>query len=213
MPSFWVFDAIRRPHMRRPSICGFYFFCLLLLACGPASSQTARTLSRSLDQLIDESDVIVHGYVLSSKLEPHPQLRNLMTVVVNVDVKETFKGKAQKSFTFRQFAWDVSRGPSSSDYHKGDEILLLLRPVSEYGLTSPAGLEQGKFRIALDRNHQLTAVNGRGNVGLFDHLEDRARMRGVAVPPHLSATIRRHQEGSLPLADLRDTIRSFARSH
>src|SRR5262250_2509151 len=55
------------------------------------SQTSARTLARSIDQLIEESDVIVHGSVVSSKIEPHPQLKNLMTVVVTMNVKETYK--------------------------------------------------------------------------------------------------------------------------
>jgi hypothetical protein len=186
---------------------------LLVFAPVMSYSQSARTLSRTLDQLIDESEVIVHGSVVSTRLEPHPQLRNLMSVVVSLKVKETYKGKAQKSLVFRQYVWDAGRGPTSTEYRKGEEVVLLLRPVSEYGLTSPAGLEQGKFNIVLDRNHHLTAVNGRGNAGLLEHFEDRARVRGVAVPQHLSTVIRRHEERSLPLTDLRDAILSFTRSH
>jgi len=30
----------------------------------------------------DESEVIVRGYIASARIEPHPQLHNLMTVVV-----------------------------------------------------------------------------------------------------------------------------------
>ncbi len=176
----------------------------------PQSS--ARTQGRSLDQLIDESDVIVHGYVLSSKIEPHPQLRNLMTVVVSMNIKETYKGGTRKSLVFRQYVWDVGRGHAASEYKKGEELVILLRPVSEYGLTSPAGLEQGRFRIVVDRNRRSTAVNGRGNFGLFDHLEKHAHTRSIPLSSHLTKVVRQHQEGSLLLADLEDAIRTFSRS-
>jgi hypothetical protein len=180
----------------------------------PSSSlaqASARTLSRSLDQLIDESDSAVHGFVVSSKIEPHPQLRNLMTELVTIKVADTYKGKPRNTLVFRQYVWNVDRGKVSSNYHKGEELVLLLRPTSEYGLTSPAGLEQGRFRITLDRDRRRTAANGRDNAGLFDHLEQTARARNMMLSTHLTAVVRQ-QHGSLLLTDLEQIIRSFGRS-
>jgi len=186
-----------------------------LYLCLPSSSypqSSARTLSRSLDQLIDESDSIVHGSVASSKIEPHPQLRNLMTVLVTLNVKETYKGKSRKSLVFRQYIWNTEGGKNAAEYSKGQDMVLLLRPVSEYGLTSPAGLEQGRFHISLDRNRHITAVNGRGNVGLFDHLEENARARGIPLSAHLRTVLHQQHKGPLLLTDLQQAIRTFARS-
>jgi hypothetical protein len=179
----------------------------------PSSSlaqASARSLSRSLDQLIDESDSAVHGFVVSSKIEPHPQLRNLMTELVTIKVADTYKGKPRNTLVFRQYVWNVDRAKVSSDYHKGEELVLLLRPQSEYGLTSPAGLEQGRFRITLDRERRRTAVNGWDNAGLFNHVEQAAQARNMMLSTHLTAVVRQ-QHGSLLLTDLEQIIRSFAR--
>jgi hypothetical protein len=172
---------------------------------------SARTLSRSLDQLVDEADSIVHGFVLSSTIEPHPQLRNLMTQVVTLKVAETYKGRPQKTLIFRQYVGNAERGNTASDYHKGQEVILLLGPVSEYGLTSPAGLEQGRFRIMLDRTHRPIAVNGRGNVGLFDRVEQAAHARNAPLSSHLT-TVLRQNPAPLLVTDLEQIIRAFARS-
>jgi hypothetical protein len=172
---------------------------------------SARTLSRSLDQLIDESDSIVHGFVVSSRIEPHPQLGNLMTEVVTVKVADTYKGKPLNTLVFRQYVWNTGLEKGTTDYHKSEELVLLLRPASEYGLTSPAGLEQGRFRITLDRKRRRTAVNGRDNAGLFYHLEQAAQARNMMLSTHLTAVVRQ-QHGSLLLTDLEQIIRSFARS-
>jgi hypothetical protein len=175
------------------------------------SQTSARTLARSLDQLIEESDVIVHGSVMSSKIEPHPQLRNLMTVVVTMNVKETYKGKAGKTLVFRQYVWNTNGG-KSSEYRTGQDLILLLRPTSQYGLSSPAGLEQGRFLVLPDNSRRLTAVNGRANIGLFDHLEQNARAQGLSLSAHLATVARNHQRGPLLLTDLEEAIRTFARS-
>ncbi len=199
--------------MRTPSLLPLCALAVLCFLCpSPADSQvSARTLSRSLDQLVQEADCIVHGVVLSRTIEPHPHLRNLMTQVVTLKVAETYKGRAQKTLVFRQYVGNVAQGNPASDYHKGEEMILLLGPVSEYGLSSPAGLEQGRFRITLDRAHRPIAVNGRGNVGLFDRVEQAARARNAPLSPHLT-TVLRQMPAPLLVTDLEQIIRTFARS-
>ncbi len=172
----------------------------------------ARTLPRSLDQMSEEAERIVHGYVTSVKLEPHPQLSNLTTVVVSMTVKDTYKGTAPKSLVFRQYVWDADPQGKAAHYGKGQELVLLLGPVSEYGLTSPIGLEQGTFRISRDRKGHTTAVNGRGNVGLFKSVAERARTQGVQLSARTAAMATGHQAGPVALADLEDAIRTFART-
>ncbi len=190
--------------------------CLLLLvtaASQPAQAQRgALTVARGLDQLTQEAELIVHGSVRSAKVEPHPQFPNLMTVVISFDVQDTLKGKAQKSIQFRQYVWDIRDQGDKARYGKGEELLLMLGPVSKYGLTSPVGLEQGRFRIVRDRNGQATAINGRGNAGLFQQTEARARAQGIKLSVRQSALIHQQQPGPVPLSDLKDAIRTFART-
>ena len=173
---------------------------------------TARTLPQSLDQMTAEAERIVHGYVTSVKVEPHPQLSNLTTVVVTMTVRDVYKGAAQKSLVFRQYVWDADPRGKAASYGKGQELVLLLGPVSEYGLTSPVGLEQGTFRVSRDRHGHVSAVNGRGNVGLFKSVADSARARGVQLSARTAAMAASHQAGPVTLADLEDAIRTFARA-
>jgi len=195
------------------SLFALILFAFASLAPMPTRSyaqQGAATLTRSLDQLTEEAAVIVHGYVVSTKVEPHPKLKNLMTDVVSLRVVETYKGQPQKNLVFRQYVWDFRARVGGVEYHKGQELLLLLRPVSEYGLTSPVGLEQGRFQISRDRKGQMVAVNGRGNFGLFNSVEQRALKRGMQLSPRTLAMARKTTAGPMPLADLEDAIRTFA---
>ena len=189
--------------------------CLLLLltaAPQPARAQRgALTVARGLDQLTQEAELIVHGSVRSAKVEPHPQFPNLMTVVVSLDVQDTLKGKAEKSVQFRQYIWDIRDQADKARYGKGEELLLMLGSVSKYGLTSPVGLEQGRFRILRDSSGQVNAINGRGNAGLFQQTEARARAQGIKLSARQSALIRQQQAGPVALSDLKDAIRTFAR--
>ena len=175
-----------------------------------APAQRALTLPRSLDQLTEEAAVIVRGSVISAKIEPHPQLNNLMTAVITMRVLDSYKGKPPKTLVFRQYLWDLRAQLGTSEYGKGQEVLLLLGPVSEFGLTSPVGLEQGRFRISRDRKGLATAVNGRDNLGLFDSVGKRSRSRGITLSPRTSALVQKNKAGPLPLADLEDAIRTFA---
>ena len=45
--------------------------------------------------------------VVSVRMEKHPELTNLDTVVVTLRVRETLKGQAGETFTFRQYVWDL----------------------------------------------------------------------------------------------------------
>jgi hypothetical protein len=169
----------------------------------------ALTIPEPLDQMTQEAGVIFRGVVTSTKVEPHPQLTNLMTVVVSMNVLDVMKGSPRKSIVFRQYVWDLRDQFDAAQYRKGQELLLLLRPVSEYGLTGPAGLEQGRFRILRDASGKATVLNGRGNLGLFQSVEARAQARGVSLSPRVTAMVRRPQAGAVPLDDLVEAIRSL----
>ncbi len=179
----------------------------------PAHAQRgARTISVSLDQMTDEAEVIVHGVVTSTKVEPHPQLQNLMTVVVTLQVKDTYKGKARKTLTFRQYVWDLDPQRQAADYGKRQELVLFLRAPSGYGLTSPVGLEQGRFRISRDRRGREIALNGRGNVGLFQSVAARAQARGVRLSARTLKAAQSPDPSGLLLSDLEDAVRTLARA-
>jgi hypothetical protein len=189
-------------------LCVFAFVETASVRC--LAQQEAVTLPRSLEQLTAEAGVIVHGSVISTKIEPHPQFKNLKTMVVTLRVIDSYKGKPPKTLVFRQYLWDMRAQLGAGEYAKGQELLLLLRPVSEYGLTSPVGLEQGRFRISRDRNGRAMALNGRGNLGLFNSAQGRARAHGIQLSPRVAALARANQAGPVPLLDLEDAIRTFA---
>jgi len=98
----------------------------------------------------------------------------------------------------------------AAGYRKGQELLLLLNKTSEYGLTSPAGVEQGRFGISRDAKGNLTAVNGHGNVGLFANFAEQMKRPGLKLSPRASALVARHRQGPVPLPELEEIIKQFA---
>jgi hypothetical protein len=187
---------------------------LIALMCfvTPAFSQGgASTASADLDQLVQRAQNIVRGRVVSAAVEPHPQFPNLQTIVVTLAVESVLKGAAGSTLVFRQFQWDA-RGESSTSAYKGEgEVLLFLNPVSQYGLTSPVGLEQGKFRVLLDEKGNRYVVNGRGNMGLFSQVSAKANARGIAFSKPVQDMLA-NSTGKASLTSFEEAVRTLAGS-
>jgi hypothetical protein len=180
--------------------------CLLSIA---QAQQTPGTIRRNIAALTDEASTIVHGKVISASVEPDPNFANLTTVLVTLNVQDVLKGNADKTFTFRQFVWDFRERTNSAGYVKGQEMLLFLRAPSRYGLTSPAGLQQGRFLVRRDPGGKGIAINGIGNLGLFDNLGQGAKARGVALPG-ANAKINSTPRNGVDLNNLKQIVRAFA---
>lgn len=165
---------------------------------------------RNLAELVSQSAVIVRGMVMSARVEPHPELTHLSTVVVTLRVAETLKGAASGTLTFRQFIWDIRDRYDAAGYRKGQHLFLLLNPTTSYGLRSPAGLEQGRFRISRDAEGREVAVNGHGNVGLWERMDTELKSERLTLSPRSAALLRQHPTGPIALNDLRDLTRDLA---
>ncbi len=185
-------------------------FLTLLLASPLAAQRGALTLPRSLDQLVDQAAIIIRGHVVSARVERHPTLTNLHTIVVTLRVHQTFKGQAGQTFTFRQYIWDVRDRYDAAGYRKGQHLLLLMNPPTRYGLSSPAGLGQGRFRILVDRQGREYALNGHANAGLFRQMAPRLEKRGRTLQPSLAQLADQHRSGPVQLDDLQNFIRTLA---
>jgi len=190
--------------------------CLILLACVVAApvwaQRGALTVPRNLDQLTDRAADIVRGTVVSARVEKHPEFTNLDTVVVTLRVRETLKGNARGTFIFRQHLWDIRDRFDAAGYGKGQEMLIFMIAPSPYGLSSPAGADQGRFRIERDRSGRETAVNGAGNTKLLDGLRAEADKEGVALSAGQLSLVAKHRKGPIELNQLSVLIRELARS-
>ncbi len=198
--------------MRRSfRICALFFAACL--AAGPALAQRgAMTVPRNLDQLTDRASDIVRGTVVEARVEKHPELSNLDTVVVTMRLRETLKGSAQKTYTFRQYIWDVRDRYDSAGYMKGQDLLLLMLAPSPYGLTSPAGMDQGRFRIQRDKSGREVAMNGMGNARLFQGLQAEVTKEGASLTAVQANLVARHRQGPIEVGELAALIRVLARS-
>lgn len=181
----------------------------LALAAPALAQQGALTVSRNLDQLTDRAAIIVRGNVVNVRVEKHPEWTNLDTVVVTLRVRESLKGAASGTHTFRQYIWDLRDRQDAAGYRKGQDLLLFLVAPSRYGLSSPAGLDQGRFRIERDAGGREVAVNAVDNYRLFDGVAAEAAKEGAALSP-ASLRLAGRQSGPVPLADLARLVRELA---
>jgi len=188
--------------------------CLLVVvasvAASPAFAQRgAMTVPRNLEQMVAGSADIVRGTVLSARVEKHPELSNLNTLVVTLKVHETLKGDAHGTYTFRQYLWDLRDARDAAGYYKGQEYVLLMNAPSRYGLTSPSGMEQGRFRVTRDARGQSVAVNGRGNALLMRGVAAELAKSGAVLSQDASGLVAKHQQGPIPADDLVRLIREL----
>lgn len=187
----------------------FLTFLGLLFISPLYAQRGALTLSRNLNELVAQSDRIVKGRVILARVERHPTLKNLHTVVVTLRVEETLKGKAGETLTFRQFIWDIRDRYDAAGYHKGQYVLLLLNSPTRYGLVSTAGLNQGRFRIVRNRDGNNIALNGYGNSGLFRDIESVLVDRGIHLDPVSLQNLKGHRSGPVDLSLLETLIRKL----
>jgi len=181
----------------------------LLLSTSVFGQSGAYTAPADLEQLVHSAQTIVRGRVISATVEPHPQFANLQTIVIKITVTKLLKGQAGPTYTFRQFLWDARDEAVFATYKRAGEILLFLNPVSAYGLTSPVGLEQGRFRVLRDPKGNSSVLNGRGNSGLFNQVASKANSRGVTFSKQVRQMLSK-PGGPAPLDAFEESIQALA---
>lgn len=195
--------------MATASLRSLALLATLVLAAPAWAQQGALTVPRNLQQLTDRAATIVRGNVVSARMERHPEL-GLPVLVVTMNVRETIKGPHRQTFAFQQYLWDVRDRVNFAQYRKGDDMLLFMIEPSAYGLSSPAGMEQGRFRITRDANGRELASNGYGNARLFDGLSENAARDGTVLSLTSAALLQRRTAGPVDAGQLTGLVRELA---
>lgn len=183
----------------------------LALSCfaTPARPQQgARTVQLDLARMVDEAENVVLGRVTSVIAEKHPQLENLDTIVVTLQVLDPIKGSPGPQLTFRQYVFDLRDRDTKLGYRIGEEVVLMLRQPSEYGLTSPVGFEQSRFRVERDAANNRVLRNGMDNAGLFTGIEQTAPTLRARLSQPLQQLVTQHRAGPITY----DQFKSFVQA-
>lgn len=189
------------------AVCALAAFLSALCAPPANAQQGAITLPRNLADLSATADRIVQGKVVAARVEAHPAYPNLNTVLVTLAVDDVMKGAPAKTLTFRQFIWDLRDVSSAAGYRAGDEVLLFLNRPTPLGLTSPVGLQQGRFRVTKGRGGELVAMNGSGNAGLLSGAISSGALNTARLSADSRAAIQGHKQGVIPLSALKESVR------
>ena len=180
----------------------------LIVSAFPAyAQQGAVTLPRNLTDLSSMADRIIQGRVVAAKVEPMPAHPHLNTLVVTLEVADVLKGGSAKQVTFRQFIWDLRDVSNTAGYRLGDQVLLFLNRPTELGLSSPVGLEQGRFRIVKNGKGDSFAINGNGNSGLLNNVIDSGTLKTARLSASTRSAVRNFKEGAIPLQALKESVR------
>lgn len=158
---------------------------MLVAMLAVAAPARAEFLYRRADlaHLARRAAVIVEGSVVEARYEGHPDYPHVQTVRVTLEVERMLRGPAGRRYTFREFVPGLQLRMGKRDYAVGQRLLLFLPRPSQYGLSSPLGREQGRFRIRRDRQGNDLVENGYGNSGLFRQVAEKAARVGVDLSP------------------------------
>jgi hypothetical protein len=107
--------------------------------------------------------------------------------------------------------WDFRDAQEALGYKKGGEVLLMMIKPSRYGLSSPAGLRQGRFRMRRNSRGQQFVTNGFGNRGLFKRMPGQLRQEGIDLSAGAARLVEMHQQGQIHLDQFRSLVRQLVR--
>ena len=119
----------------------------------------------NLAYLSQRADVIMQGRVTKVVQEPMPGYPNIPTVEITISVDSSLRGTKAKTYTFREVLLGLKHRTGKRAYIVGQQLFLFLPSPSQYGLSSPIGMGQGRFRIAQDARGKATVMNEHSNAG------------------------------------------------
>jgi hypothetical protein len=158
------------------------------MSCCPLAAQFM-TRQVNLAYLVQRADVIVQGRVKSVRHESLPGYSNIPTVEVTLAVEDMMRGPSGGTYTFREIRLGIRPKGKKQDYRVGQQLLLFLPSPSQYGLSSPIGMEQGRFHISRGAKGRPEIVNELGNAGLFKNVEQALNKAGQKLTAAQSRTV------------------------
>ncbi len=182
----------------------------LMLAMPAAAQRGALTVPRNLEQLTDRAADIVRGTVAERACREAPRARQPRHARRHA-AGQRYASREPHSgtFTFRQYIWDVRDRQDAAGYRKGQEYVLLLNASSRYGLTSPAGLEQGRFRVLRDARGPAKWPSTAGATTSLFAVSAATRPKGAVTLSRVVEPRREAPGGPIAVDDLVRLIREL----
>ncbi len=145
---------------------------LVLFVCG-SPLLASRVRSIALGEMTERAERIFAGRC-TEVATVHDEALGQEVTVVTFEVERSLKGETGPALTLRMLGAALAGLPR---FEVGQEVILFLRGESAHGLSSPVGLDQGKFTVVEDKQGRRVALNGFGNQGLLRGLPEQAGLR------------------------------------
>jgi hypothetical protein len=187
-----------------------YFAAAVLVYVLSASLLPAQFAVRpvNLAYLSQRSDVIIQGQVTSVKHTHLAGYPNIPSVEVTLNVERSLRGLPGSAYTFREVYLGLRSRQGKQGYSVGQRLFLFLPSPSQYGLSSPIGIGQGRFFIAADSAGNAKLANENGNSGLFRDVE-RDAVRGGKPLTTDQRKLALTRRGPVPLEEFVSLVRSL----
>jgi hypothetical protein len=180
---------------------------VVLLAVSPLRAQVM-ALPVNLSYLAQRADIIVQGRVTEVRYESLPGYSNIPSVEVTLSVEKMVRGPAGGTYTFREILFGPQAKSGKQGYLVGQRLFLFLPAPSQYGLSSPIGMEQGRFHIAREPSGSEMVANELGNAGLFKNVEQDTNKAGTQLSTS-QLRIATTQRGPVALDDFVSLVRQL----
>ena len=154
----------------------------------------------NLTYLAQRADVIVQGRVSKVAKRNLVRFSNIPTVEVTLEVEKMLRGPQKRTYTFCEVFLGLRAKEGKQGYQVGQRLLLFLTSPSRYGLSSPVGIEQGRFHITYNSGGDEVIANEFGNAGLFKG-GDYSPPKGTKLSVN-QMRITTTKSGPIPLSDL-----------
>ncbi len=161
-----------------------------------------------LTYLAQRADVIVQGRVVDVVNEGMPGYTNIPSVKVTLRVENMMRGPKGDTYIFREVSVGLRARMGKKAYRVGQELLLFLTAPSKWGLSSPIGIEQGRFHVTHNPQGSPLVVNEQSNIGLFRNVAQAARMAGRPLTES-QLRIASSEKGPVPLNEFVSIVQNL----
>ena len=189
--------------------------CTFLLVTELAFAMKVKLLT--LEQMIETAEVVFIGVCISSESKEDQQI-NRMVDVTKFEVIEVIKGNISDTHAIHHYGGMVGKSASRiigmPTYASGEKVILFLHPESQYRLTSPVGMFQGKFNFVIDEKPFTSSmvVNGINNIGLLSSMQSDSFLSDQSFNKTRLKTLQRlitRDRGPIPYDDFMFIVKTL----
>jgi hypothetical protein len=180
--------------------------CLLLISCALQAQFLVKPVN--LTYITQRADIIVRGHVTEVVHETLPNFPNIYTLRVTLSVDDMMRGPSGNTYTFREIFLGRRAQEGKLKYQAGEHLLLFMTSASKYGLSSPIGIEQGRFHISQNSAGSALIANEISNAGLFNNVALAASDAGQILPQNQLDVIGT-QQGPVQLNDFLSLVKNL----